>query len=100
MDNSLDNSHGPRTLSRGSWALDLRSGLLGLVDGSGTNKFEGWVRRMFAVVAPRNIQPLILLEFFNDFCSSEQDHLLDRDATEAPEDYEGERNYGGSNNTT
>ena len=55
---------------------------------------------MFAVVAPQNIQPLILLEFFNDFCSSEQDHLLDRDASEVPENYEGERNYGGCNNTT
>ena len=58
------------------------------------------MRRMFAVVAPQNIQPLILLEFFNDFCSSEQDHLLDRDASEVPENYEGERNYGGCNNTT
>ena len=47
---------------------------------------------MFAVVAHRNIQPLILLEFFNDFCSSEQDQLLDRDASEVPENYEGERN--------
>ena len=75
-------------------------GLLGLVAGSGSNWVEGWVRRMFAVVAPRNIQPLILLEFFNDFCSSEQDHLLKRDASEVPENYEGERNYGGCNNTT
>ena len=46
---------------------------------------------MFAVVAPRTIQPLILLEFFNDFCSSEQDHLLDRDASEVPENYEGDK---------
>ena len=74
--------------------------MVGLVAGSGSNWVEGWVRRMFAVVAPQNIQPLILLEFFNDFCSSEQDHLLDRDASEVPENYEGERNYGGCNNTT
>ena len=52
------------------------------------------------MVVPRTIQPLILLEFFNDFCSSEQDHLLKRDASEVPENYEGERNYGGCNNTT
>ena len=64
------------------------------------NELGRRVGRKVAVLAARNIQPLILLEFFNDFCSSEQDHLLDRDASEVPENYEGERNYGGCNNTT